>query len=244
MRIGVNSGSIDALERGPAMRKVSVQAARRRHLRQVRSRRGAAQRARGAGRAHGGEGARILRLGRRPRLLQLQGLAEKLERADRRRGLSPLRRRLRRAAAPGHHRGGHAGHRRGQVVHRLRAAAGGRHRRHDPCLADRRAGGRDSRRLRDPALAGAALARRHLRLVPLMRARRDRRAQDRQRGGEAADQGADADPGRGDGLRRQRPRRVEGRRCRPLRWSRQGRDLPQGRLCRARCPKTSSSKRC
>ena len=63
MRIGVNSGSIDALERGPQMRKVSVQAARRRHVHQERPGGGAAQRARGAGRAHGGEGARILRHG-------------------------------------------------------------------------------------------------------------------------------------------------------------------------------------
>ena len=169
MRIGVNSGSIDALERGPAMRKVSVQAAGRRHLRQDRPRRGAPPRARGAGRAHGGEGAGILRLGRRPGLHQLQSLAQKLQCADRRRGLSH-------ASPPPCDVPLHLGiTEAGTLVtgavkssHWLRAAAGRRHRRHDPRLAHRRARGRDSRRLRDSALAGSAPARRHLRLVPLL----------------------------------------------------------------------------
>ena len=38
MRIGVNSGSIDALERGPADAQGQREAARRRHVRQERSR--------------------------------------------------------------------------------------------------------------------------------------------------------------------------------------------------------------
>ncbi len=188
MRIGVNSGSLDALERGPAMRKVQVKLLDDGTFVKsdpVEERR---TRARGAGGAHGGQGARILWLGRRPRFLQLQGLAEKLERADRRGRLSQLLQQSRTCrctwASPRQARSSPA---RSSRRIGFAPAAGGWHRRHDPCLAERRAGGRDSRRLRDPALAGPAPARRHLRLVPLMWSRRDRRDHDRQRGGEAAD---------------------------------------------------------
>ena len=96
-----------------------------------------------------------------------------------RRRLSAAGRGDRCADPSGHHRGGRADVRHGQVGHRAGQPAVDGDRRHDPRLAVRRSGGRGEGRLRDPEVAGPAAPGGDDHLLPVLRAAGVRRDQDR-----------------------------------------------------------------
>ena len=168
-----------------------------------------------------------LGLARRADRAVVQGVA----RAGPHRRLSRARAPLRLRAASRAHRGGHGeqGHRR---LHRGDGrAAAARHRRHDPRVAhagaQRRPHEGSPRRAGNPADDGPALVRADGRGVSRLRAHHQHGLPGAGRADPGVSAGADAglaralsrrrvDAGRGDGLRRQRARRVEARQYRHL----------------------------
>ena len=132
-------------------------------------------------------------------------------------------------AAPRRHRGrpGLPGH--DQVRRRLRRPAVAGHRRHDPRLPLRPAGGGGQGRQPDPGVAEPAPARPGDRQLPVLRPRPGRRLHARRGGHRRPGGHGGAAARRRHGLRRQRSGRGAGGRPRGGLGQRQGPDLRQGR---------------
>ena len=179
----------------------------------------------GAGRV-GAVGVLAVRGARLPRHQDL-GQAQRPGRHGAR--LRAARRAVRLPAAPRRHRGrpGLPGH--DQVRRRLRRAALPGHRRHDPRLPLGPAGRGGQGRQPDPRVAQPAPARPGDRQLPVLRPRAGRRLQARRRGDRRPRGHGGAAAGRRHGLRRQRPRRGPRGRPRGRLGQRQGPDLRQGR---------------